>query len=560
MQGCSRGASTTAGPSSRFQGIFATLIALACLSSLEQARCCAQAFSPVRAAEILQLRGGGGVISRIQQASAAAVQSMNDGDSVDEETGGSGGADIRQRRAQKLAGGGLGLRGTKTEAPDFKTHSYDYDMIVIGGGSGGLACSKQAAALGARVAVFDYVDPTPKGTKWGLGGTCVNVGCIPKKLMHRAAHLGEYLGDAAALGWKVGDKHEHDWSTMVESVQNHICSLNFGYTTELRSANVTYINAKATFMNPHTVQGKDAKGNAKTYTAAAFVIAVGGRPKYPDVPGAEEHCITSDDLFSLKQAPGKTLVVGASYVALECAGFITGLGHKAAVMMRSVPGLGARVCAAPGRALARNPARPYPPPAPDAGRFRCAASTRSVRARWSSTWSAAARASCAASCRPRSDLAPGARASAPPSSARPPAAAAAAGPDASPPAAAGAAPAPYWRRVRGSLCCARAPVGPLSPCQRVRLWCVCGRDASGKEASEDFDTVVLAIGRYALTGALALDKAGVQLAPGGSGKIAGTGSGVGGTEQVGASRANHRCWESASERECQKELHEMLRC
>ena len=89
---------------------------------------------------------------------------------------------------------------------------------------------------------------------------------------------------------------------------------------------------------------------------------------------------------------------------------------------------------------------------------------------------------------------------------------------------------------------------------------MCGRDASGKEASEDFDTVVLAIGRYALTGALALDKAGVQLAPGGSGKIAGTGSGVGGTEQVGASRANHRCWESASERECQKELHEMLRC
>ena len=99
---------------------------------------------------------------------------------------------------------------------------------VIGGGSGGLACSKRAALLGKKVAVCDFVKPTPAGTTWGLGGTCVNVGCIPKKLMHQASILGEGLKDAVPYGWEVPEGVKHNWETMVGNVQAHVKSLNFG--------------------------------------------------------------------------------------------------------------------------------------------------------------------------------------------------------------------------------------------------------------------------------------------------------------------------------------------
>ena len=88
---------------------------------------------------------------------------------------------------------------------------YEYDLIVIGGGSGGLKCAKSAADLGAKVALFDYVKPTPHGTKWGLGGTCVNVGCIPKKLMHYAALLGAGNHDAKQLGWELPENIQFNW-------------------------------------------------------------------------------------------------------------------------------------------------------------------------------------------------------------------------------------------------------------------------------------------------------------------------------------------------------------
>jgi len=100
---------------------------------------------------------------------------------------------------------------------------------------------------------------------------------------------------------------------------------------------VKYYNAFATFVDERTVEAEDKKGKKTTITADAFVIAVGGRPKYPDIPGAKEHCITSDDVFSMATPPGKTLVIGASYVALECAGFIHGTGYDTTVMMRSIP-------------------------------------------------------------------------------------------------------------------------------------------------------------------------------------------------------------------------------
>ena len=217
--------------------------------------------------------------------------------------------------------------------PPAKTH---FDLIVIGGGSGGLAASKAAANLGKSVAVFDFVKPSPQGTTWGLGGTCVNVGCIPKKLMHQAAQLGEARADSAYYGWEIAEE-EHDWETMVAGVQNYVKSMNFAYRTQCMTNDVTYIDAFATFVDTHKLEATTKAGATTEYTADQFVVCTGGRPRYLDIPGAKEHCITSDDLFSLAAPPGKTLVVGASYVALECAGFLHGLGFETTVLVRSVP-------------------------------------------------------------------------------------------------------------------------------------------------------------------------------------------------------------------------------
>ena len=107
-------------------------------------------------------------------------------------------------------------------------NSTDYDLVVIGGGSGGLSCAKEAAKLGWNVACCDFVKPSPPGTTWGLGGTCVNVGCIPKKLMHQASLLGEAAKDAKEFGWELNEeKPKHNWGKMVENVQGHIKSLNW---------------------------------------------------------------------------------------------------------------------------------------------------------------------------------------------------------------------------------------------------------------------------------------------------------------------------------------------
>ncbi|KAM9822574.1 thioredoxin reductase 2, tandem duplicate 2 [Syngnathus typhle] len=217
------------------------------------------------------------------------------------------------------------------------TGKYDYDVVVIGGGSGGLACSKEAAQLGQKVAVLDYVEPSLKGTKWGLGGTCVNVGCIPKKLMHQAALLGTAVKDAKKYGWQISGPVSHDWITMAEAVQNHVRSLNWGHRVQLQDKKVKYLNMRGSLVDEHTVKAVTKAGKEMTLTAKNIVIATGGRPKIPtNIPGAMEHGITSDDIFWLKESPRKTLVVGASYVALECAGFLTGIGLDATVMVRSI--------------------------------------------------------------------------------------------------------------------------------------------------------------------------------------------------------------------------------
>jgi len=150
------------------------------------------------------------------------------------------------------------------------TSKYENDVIVIGGGSGGLAAAREVAAMSGRAMLFDYVQPSPQGTKWGIGGTCVNVGCIPKKLMHNAALLGEGLIDAMAFGWEMvpervalaasGDgaaaaaasvvaddttvRLRHNWQTLTAAVHAHIKGTNWGYRNALRDERVEYINVR----------------------------------------------------------------------------------------------------------------------------------------------------------------------------------------------------------------------------------------------------------------------------------------------------------------------------
>lgn len=224
-----------------------------------------------------------------------------------------------------------------------------YDLIVIGGGSGGLACAKEAQACGMKVAVLDAVSPSPRGSRWGLGGTCVNVGCIPKKLFHQAALLGEALKDAPLYGWQLPgqvstgqdsaakSRQNHDWATLRSAVQAHVRSLNWGHRVQLNKKKVDYYNAHGRFLEHQKIVAQSPDGKEEILMANNFVIAVGGRPIIPkDIHGLSDHAITSDDIFSLENPPGKTLVIGASYVALECAGFLNGLGYDTSVMVRSI--------------------------------------------------------------------------------------------------------------------------------------------------------------------------------------------------------------------------------
>jgi len=161
------------------------------------------------------------------------------------------------------------------DAAESKAPEFDYDLAVIGGGSGGLACSKEAAALGARVICFDFVKPSPAGTTWGLGGTCVNVGCIPKKLFHYSGLIRKKMEDAKHFGWEFSEP-KLNWHGLVENVRDYIGSLNFSYKNALMSANVKYENAYVVFKDPHTLEftGKRSK-KLETITANYIVIATG---------------------------------------------------------------------------------------------------------------------------------------------------------------------------------------------------------------------------------------------------------------------------------------------
>ncbi|MFZ6655220.1 glutathione-disulfide reductase [Undibacterium sp. TJN19] len=197
-------------------------------------------------------------------------------------------------------------------------HTYDYDLFTIGGGSGGVRASRFAAQYGARVALAE---------SGPLGGTCVNAGCIPKKLMSYAAHYHEDFAEAKGFGWQTGEPH-FNWATLVAHKDREISRLNGIYAQILTNAKVHTIHGHAQIIDAHTIAV-----NGKTYTAHHILIATGGHPTRPDLPGSELG-ITSDDFFHLPALPAHAVVKGGGYIAVELASILNGLGCKVSLVQR----------------------------------------------------------------------------------------------------------------------------------------------------------------------------------------------------------------------------------
>ena len=196
--------------------------------------------------------------------------------------------------------------------------SFDFDFFTIGAGSGGVRASRMAAGYGARVAVAE---------KQRLGGTCVNVGCIPKKLLVYASHYAEDFRDAAGYGWTVGPR-EFSWPTLIANKDREIARLNGIYQSLLESAGVEILRGHASVLDAHTVAV-----DGRSYTAEHILLATGSAPVWPEIPGAEL-AITSDEIFALEEQPERVLVVGGGYIAVEFAGILHGLGSRVTQIYR----------------------------------------------------------------------------------------------------------------------------------------------------------------------------------------------------------------------------------
>lgn len=196
--------------------------------------------------------------------------------------------------------------------------SYDYDLFVIGAGSGGVRASRIAAGLGAKVAVAEDLY---------LGGTCVNVGCVPKKLFVYGSHFSEEFEAAAGFGWSV-DKPSFDWPTLRDNKTKEIERLNGIYDRMLNNAGVEIIEGRGTIIDAHTVAV-----NGKHYTAERILVAVGGWPMVPDIPG-KEHIMSSNEVFYMDSFPKRVIVVGGGYIAVEFAGIFNGLGSETHLLYR----------------------------------------------------------------------------------------------------------------------------------------------------------------------------------------------------------------------------------
>ena len=206
--------------------------------------------------------------------------------------------------------------------PRINTHSYTmnrhFDLLVIGGGSGGVAISNRAAGYGAKCALIEA---------GRIGGTCVNVGCVPKKVMWNGANLMHAIEEAPDYGIAV-PSHSFDWATLRRQRDQHVLDLNGMYERTLVKNGVEIIRASARFVGPKTV-----KAGADTFTAAHIVIAVGGRPLVPELPGAG-FGITSDGFFELAGQPKHAAVVGGGYTAVEIAGLLRALGSEVTLLLR----------------------------------------------------------------------------------------------------------------------------------------------------------------------------------------------------------------------------------
>ncbi|HOB14253.1 MAG TPA: glutathione-disulfide reductase [Novosphingobium sp.] len=197
---------------------------------------------------------------------------------------------------------------------------FDYDLFVIGAGSGGVRASRIAASHGARVAVAE---------EFRVGGTCVIRGCVPKKLLVYASHFAHSLHDAPTYGWNLGET-AFDWAKLRDFVASDVDRLERAYTSTLESNKVEHFAERAVVAGPNTVR----LASGREISAKVILIAVGAWPVMPEIDGAE-HCITSNEVFHLPELPGRIVIQGAGYIALEFAGVFNALGSQVTVVNRS---------------------------------------------------------------------------------------------------------------------------------------------------------------------------------------------------------------------------------
>jgi glutathione reductase (NADPH) len=190
---------------------------------------------------------------------------------------------------------------------------YDFDLFVIGGGSGGVRAGRVAAQGGAKVGLAE---------EYRMGGTCVIRGCVPKKLMVYASGYAEAMNDAEGFGWTIG-KRSFDWGTLIGKIDEELDRLEGLYRKGLTGNGVQVFDARAVVKDGHTV----ALSSGETFTARWILVATGGRPFVPDVKGAE-HVITSSDIFLMDRLPKRVLIVGGGYIASEFAGIFNGMGAE----------------------------------------------------------------------------------------------------------------------------------------------------------------------------------------------------------------------------------------